>query len=337
MSREISRAPSSRFAERANTRNGPSPAYFRLSHLRKMKGRQQVAAVCYRRGDDGVEFLLVETRRRRWTFPKGSAEPGLTHAQAAALEAYEEAGVHGRIEEEPFTCYVRSKRGKHKAKSSPSSSPQAGSQKDDHEIFIDAHLCEVLRLSAPEEARRNPTWFSVAKAKRRLREDRAPAYGDELARVVDLAVARVRMLHSAPAPGTQARVIDSPLPAVRRNGSAAGNGAAKAAIPGERLSQGGTVESSGAAVERDALQKVQFEASAAPDRVQAAFLRYRSREITAPDEVANRWTASGHALAIDAYVSDAPPRAPLPPPRAQVTTIDQARKPNHKASFRQDR
>ena len=59
-----------------------------------------MAAVCYRVRGAGIEFLLIRTRRSgRWTFPKGSAEPGLTHAQAAALEAFEEAGVHGRIEE----------------------------------------------------------------------------------------------------------------------------------------------------------------------------------------------------------------------------------------------
>src|SRR5512135_46693 len=76
----------------------------------RQRGSEQVAAVCYRVGRKGVEFLLVETRGGRWTFPKGGAEPGLTHAQSAALEAFEEAGVHGRIEETAFTQYVRPKR-----------------------------------------------------------------------------------------------------------------------------------------------------------------------------------------------------------------------------------
>src|SRR5262252_11148261 len=89
--------------------------FFPLDHLRRLRGSAQVAAVCYRVRKRGIEFLLVETRKGRWTFPKGSAEPGLTHAQAAALEAYEEAGVHGRMEEEPFARYTRRKRGPREA------------------------------------------------------------------------------------------------------------------------------------------------------------------------------------------------------------------------------
>jgi len=69
-----------------------------------------VAAVCYRMGRSGIQFLLVRTRNGRWTFPKGSVEAGLTQAQAAALEAFEEAGVHGRMEEASFARYVRRKR-----------------------------------------------------------------------------------------------------------------------------------------------------------------------------------------------------------------------------------
>ncbi len=66
-----------------------------------------MAAVCYRVRAGEIEFLLVQTGKGRWIFPKGSVEPGLTHAQAAALEAFEEAGVHGRMEEASFTRYVR--------------------------------------------------------------------------------------------------------------------------------------------------------------------------------------------------------------------------------------
>lgn len=89
----------------------PSARLVRLSQLRKLCECEQVAAVCYRWRNDCIEFLLVRTRGgERWTFPKGSAEPGLTHAQAAALEAFEEAGVHGRIEEASFATYVRRER-----------------------------------------------------------------------------------------------------------------------------------------------------------------------------------------------------------------------------------
>jgi 8-oxo-dGTP pyrophosphatase MutT (NUDIX family) len=56
----------------------------RLEHLRRLRGSEQVAAVCYRLGKRGIEFLLVRTRGRRWTFPKGSIESGLTNARGGA-------------------------------------------------------------------------------------------------------------------------------------------------------------------------------------------------------------------------------------------------------------
>src|ERR1700722_20901830 len=81
---------------------------------RHSKRRQQVAAVCYRIRKLGIEFLLVQTRNERWIFPKGGVELGLTQAQSAALEAFEEAGVHGRIEEMPFSRYRLAKNGSQK-------------------------------------------------------------------------------------------------------------------------------------------------------------------------------------------------------------------------------
>jgi len=65
------------------------------------------------------------------------------------------------------------------------------------EIVINAHLCEVRRLGTPDEKDRNPSWFSAEKAKRRLREERADDYGDDLARIVDRAVARIQRLYRA--------------------------------------------------------------------------------------------------------------------------------------------
>jgi 8-oxo-dGTP pyrophosphatase MutT (NUDIX family) len=161
----------------------PSGRFVRLSQLRKLCECEQVAAVCYRIHRGGIEFLLVQTRGSgRWTFPKGSAELGLTHAQAAALEAFEEAGVHGRIEEVAFTRYVRRKGDARK-------STTRSAQK---EPAVNAHLCEVLRLSPPKESNRNRTWLSVEDARQRLREGRKSDDGAEFARVIDRAVARIQ-------------------------------------------------------------------------------------------------------------------------------------------------
>src|SRR5438105_4099121 len=70
----------------------------------------QVAAVCYRRRGASVEFLLVNTNGSgKWTFPKGSPESNLSHSKSAEREAWEEAGVHGSIEERHFHVYIHSK------------------------------------------------------------------------------------------------------------------------------------------------------------------------------------------------------------------------------------
>ena len=70
----------------------------------------QVAAVCYRKVGGAVEFLLVNTNGgNKWTFPKGSTEPRLSHSRAAEQEALEEAGAIGVIEPRHFHLYLHSK------------------------------------------------------------------------------------------------------------------------------------------------------------------------------------------------------------------------------------
>lgn len=155
----------------------------------------------------GLEFLLVETRNGRWTFPKGGVEPGLTQAQSAALEAFEEAGVHGRIEEMPFARYhLPGPAGKSEGASAdvdPKKNRKINRRRKGSRVrasssaeSVTAHLCQVSHLEPPQEAGRNPTWFSAPKAKRRLREDRVPAFGDELAAIVDRAVSRIQRMRA---------------------------------------------------------------------------------------------------------------------------------------------
>jgi len=188
----------SRLAAVSRFRSKPLPVkFFRIAQLRKLCECEKVAAVCYRVNGHGIEFLLVQTRGGRWTFPKGSAEPGLTHAQTAALEAYEEAGVHGRMEEASFSQYVRRGGGKRQ-------------QARKRDIVVNVHLCEVSRLETPPERERNPTWFSPEEAKRCLREDRAADVGADLARVVGCAVARIRRLHGVVGSGREMQRVEGP-------------------------------------------------------------------------------------------------------------------------------
>ena len=68
--------------------------------------RRQVAALPWRRGPDGIEFLLVTSREtRRWVTPKGGRMAGLSDAQAAAQEALEEAGIEGSVSAAPLGTF----------------------------------------------------------------------------------------------------------------------------------------------------------------------------------------------------------------------------------------
>jgi len=58
----------------------------------------QAGVIAYRILDGEVRVLLMTSRETgRWIIPKGNIAPGSTPAEAVAREAYEEAGVRGRI------------------------------------------------------------------------------------------------------------------------------------------------------------------------------------------------------------------------------------------------
>ncbi|WP_332677908.1 NUDIX hydrolase [Brevundimonas sp.] len=68
--------------------------------------RRQVAALPWRRTAAGLEIMLITSREtRRWVTPKGGRMPGRTDAEAAAIEALEEAGIEGVIGHEPLGTF----------------------------------------------------------------------------------------------------------------------------------------------------------------------------------------------------------------------------------------
>jgi 8-oxo-dGTP pyrophosphatase MutT (NUDIX family) len=68
--------------------------------------RTQFAALCYRIKNEKVQFCLVTSRRSgRWIVPKGWPMNGQTPMDAAATEAFEEAGVRGKIEPRPIGVF----------------------------------------------------------------------------------------------------------------------------------------------------------------------------------------------------------------------------------------
>lgn len=57
-------------------------------------------------GKDRIEILLVTGRKSgKWTIPKGWPMPGKSLAEAAAQEAFEEAGVRGTVHPEPIGIF----------------------------------------------------------------------------------------------------------------------------------------------------------------------------------------------------------------------------------------
>ena len=136
----------------------------------------QVAAVCYRRQNSHVEFLLVNTNGgRKWTFPKGGPDARLSHSQAAEREAREEAGVIGVIEPRHFHLYIHSK----------GVFWQPGGVQ---EYVVKAFLMDVRQTRRPDEDDRNPTWFDAEETRVVLAKGRELKYARELDTVIDRAL-----------------------------------------------------------------------------------------------------------------------------------------------------
>ena len=70
---------------------------------------KQVAALCWRhspkRGSQLEVLLITSLNSKRWIMPKGWPEPDLSPAENAAREAFEEAGVTGKISPQPIGSY----------------------------------------------------------------------------------------------------------------------------------------------------------------------------------------------------------------------------------------
>jgi 8-oxo-dGTP pyrophosphatase MutT (NUDIX family) len=86
-------------------------APLRIGTASKRETRTQFATLCFRnKKKTGLEILMVTSLDTgRWIIPKGWPMDGLTPAEAAAQEAWEEAGARGRIYETCVGLYSYSK------------------------------------------------------------------------------------------------------------------------------------------------------------------------------------------------------------------------------------
>ena len=119
---------------------------------------RQVAALPWRRGEDGVEVMMITSREtRRWVIPKGGRMVGKTDPQAAAQEAYEEAGVQGETLGAPIGHFRYGKRLK-------TGAVQA--------CVVAVYPLEVLiQLGAwPEDQQRQRRWMPQAEAAEAVHE-----------------------------------------------------------------------------------------------------------------------------------------------------------------------
>lgn len=83
-----------------------------MSERRKSGPRRhiQYAALPYRAARASVEIMLVTSRTtRRWIIPKGWPKAGMAPHELAAKEAYEEAGVAGKVSEHSIGSYSYNK------------------------------------------------------------------------------------------------------------------------------------------------------------------------------------------------------------------------------------
>ncbi len=120
--------------------------------------RSQHAALCWRMHRGHVEVMLITSRDTgRWIIPKGWPMEGKTASEAAAQEAWEEAGVKGLIGEIALGLYAYDK---------------LRTPLDALPCAVTVFPLRVVRVADkfPERKERRRKWFSAARAARKVDE-----------------------------------------------------------------------------------------------------------------------------------------------------------------------
>lgn len=129
----------------------------RLPRAARTEARTQFAVLPWRLDKGKVRICLVTSRGTgRWIIPKGWPMEDVSPAQAAAIEAWEEAGLKGHVLPRPIGIYATTKRF------------------ETTEIPVIAVLygmqVAASAASFPERAERKRKWLSPKKAAARLDE-----------------------------------------------------------------------------------------------------------------------------------------------------------------------
>lgn len=116
-----------------------------------MSKRYQIAALPLRHVENRTQVLLVTSRETgRWVVPKGWPWRNVPDHKAAAGEAWEEAGVRGRVKSKCIGDFTYAKRGESKSIL----------------VKVFVFILEVTEVATawPERSERRRRWFSAAKA-----------------------------------------------------------------------------------------------------------------------------------------------------------------------------
>lgn len=140
--------------------------------LRKLFGAldpDRVGVVPYRvRGGELEVLLITSKKKKRWIVPKGKIEDDLGLPGTAAKEAFEEAGVRGRLGAEPVGCY------------------RHGSSKKSQLVELYLMRVDEEAGSWPEEGKREREWLPVAEARERVAYESLGAILEEGRRLISL-------------------------------------------------------------------------------------------------------------------------------------------------------
>ncbi len=129
-------------------KRSPSSAFARTSD----EPRTQYGAVCWRQAETGLDVLLITSRETgRWVIPKGWPIKGLTAAAAAEREAWEEAGVEGKLCDTCLGVFSYQK-------------ILAEDQSIPCVVAIYGLRVEKLSRRYPEQHQRRRKWFAAAEA-----------------------------------------------------------------------------------------------------------------------------------------------------------------------------
>ena len=101
---------------------------------------------------EGKVCLVTSRNGSRWVIPKGCLEPGLSEAEIASQEAWEEAGLAGHLSKQSIGAYRYRKWG--------------------NDLSVAVFLLEVSDIAQdwPERGTRQRVWLEPAEAVERLAE-----------------------------------------------------------------------------------------------------------------------------------------------------------------------